>query len=494
MSPVVVATGALPGAVAPEVAHAPLGLAAAVCGLDAALEAFDRVDLGSVTGGELAEAAVALHAVANRLAAVDGQVVGRFSGSGHWALDGARTVRGWLRVRTSAGEGTITGRTAVARAMERHPLLAARLVSGEVSSEHLLALASVHGRWPTLRPVLDAAEQVIADYAVGRPPAELRRFLHELVLRAAPDAVDAAEGRRLTEQAHCHVTSLPDGWVRVAALLPPDLGARFVAALAAAARLPVDDSPADATPDDGPVADASASAGSETDSSAADGAAAGGADASGSDDATPEERRPAGQRGLDRLGRLLDVAEAGFGDRRLPNVRGSRPVVQVTVDLQTISALRGATGLEPAALTSPGGVAPFPVGAEAARRLGCDAAIRRLVVDPAGLVLDVGRTSRVIGGALRAAVHHRDRNRCRWPGCRDPIDEVHHVVHWAHGGATDRSNLLGVCWWHHHVVHERGWRMSGDADVEVTLHNPAGRAPFTSPVPGRRAATGPPPF
>lgn len=34
---------------------------------------------------------------------------------------------------------------------------------------------------------------------------------------------------------------------------------------------------------------------------------------------------------------------------------------------------------------------------------------------------------------------------------------------------------MGVCWHHHHLLHEGGWTASGDADAELVLTSPLGR-------------------
>ena len=92
-----------------------------------------------------------------------------------------------------------------------------------------------------------------------------------------------------------------------------------------------------------------------------------------------------------------------------------------------------------------------------ARRLACDASIRRVVMASPSEPLDVGRRTPVIPPAMRRAVIVRDRY-CRFPGCDRPHTwcEAHHVVHWADGGPTALQNLLLLCRRHHHMVHERG--------------------------------------
>ncbi|GGI09175.1 HNH endonuclease [Egicoccus halophilus] len=54
----------------------------------------------------------------------------------------------------------------------------------------------------------------------------------------------------------------------------------------------------------------------------------------------------------------------------------------------------------------------------------------------------------------------RDAGRCRFPGCVSRRNlHVHHVLHWADGGPTERANLVTLCAFHHrhlHRLHDRG--------------------------------------
>jgi hypothetical protein len=49
------------------------------------------------------------------------------------------------------------------------------------------------------------------------------------------------------------------------------------------------------------------------------------------------------------------------------------------------------------------------------------------------------------------------------------------MQHWTRDGPTDASNLIGVCWHHHHLLHEGGWNANGNADGHITLIGPHGR-------------------
>jgi hypothetical protein len=176
--------------------------------------------------------------------------------------------------------------------------------------------------------------------------------------------------------------------------------------------------------------------------------------------------RPCGEGDRSRERRFADalVELAGYtlDSGVLPQHAGQRPHLQVTATLATVQGREGA----PAAELDLGG----PIAAETARRLGCDAAVTRVVFGADSAVLDVGRATRVPATATRRAVQVRDRG-CVWPGCHRPASwgEVHHLRHWAQGGSTDVANLVMICRAHHWKVHEGGWRLIRADDGVLAL-------------------------
>jgi Domain of unknown function (DUF222) len=100
------------------------------------------------------------------------------------------------------------------------------------------------------------------------------------------------------------------------------------------------------------------------------------------------------------------------------------------------------------------------------QRLLCDSTVSRVVMGPDSLPLDVGRSRRTIPPAIRRAVIARDGG-CRFPNCNRPPGwcQIHHVVHWLEGGLTAVCNLVPFCDHHHHVVHQRGWRVTFDGST-----------------------------
>ncbi|MCP3977078.1 MAG: DUF222 domain-containing protein [bacterium] len=95
-------------------------------------------------------------------------------------------------------------------------------------------------------------------------------------------------------------------------------------------------------------------------------------------------------------------------------------------------------------------------------RIACDAEVCRIVFGPDSQILDVGRKQRLFTEPQRRAIIARDRH-CRFPGCdRSPRwADVHHLKHWLHGGKTEVDNGILLCRFHHTLVHEAGWTLSG---------------------------------
>jgi hypothetical protein len=112
---------------------------------------------------------------------------------------------------------------------------------------------------------------------------------------------------------------------------------------------------------------------------------------------------------------------------------------------------------------------------EAIRRLACDSRIE-WVLEQDGRPMGIGRRGRAARGALRRLVRHRDRGRCRFPGCgRRGKLASHHLRHWADGGPTTLDNLLTLCGAHHRLVHEGGWRTSGEPGGDLRFVDRRGR-------------------
>jgi hypothetical protein len=123
-----------------------------------------------------------------------------------------------------------------------------------------------------------------------------------------------------------------------------------------------------------------------------------------------------------------------------------------------------------------------PVSAAAVRRITCFAGVQRIILNPDGVPLNVGREHRTVTPAQFTALIIRDGG-CAFPGCtRDPGWCVaHHIIHWADGGDTDLDNLVLLCSYHHTVVHHRGWTVKTAADRLPDFIPPAWVDPEQAP-------------
>jgi hypothetical protein len=109
-----------------------------------------------------------------------------------------------------------------------------------------------------------------------------------------------------------------------------------------------------------------------------------------------------------------------------------------------------------------------------------------LVDDDNGEPLNVGRKTRAIPLPMQRALRARDRG-CRFPGCTHTrFTEGHHVEHWADGGETKLTNLITLCHFHHHLLHEGGFRVERTDDGIFVCRQPDGRALIDRRQPGRR--------
>jgi Domain of unknown function (DUF222)/HNH endonuclease len=403
----------------------------------------------------------------------------------------APSTAGWLRARLRLGAGAASTAVRTARALFRGPLAgtAQALVEGEISVAHAAVLAA--GTHDLDAPTTTKAEPVLVAAARRLDPPRLRRVMAHLQQVADPDGADRQAERRHGRRGLWLAPTF-EGMVAVNGLLEAEAGQTLLAALEPLARP----------------------------TSAAD-------------------ERSGAQRQADAL---AEVARRQLEGGRLPQSGGVRPQLLVTVDLDTLlgrASVGGEVGgigpLDPEACrrlacdsavtrvlvtrqrsdqhgpdhhigqhgphhrprgTEGSGAAdaaesgwpagPSDLPQDLATRLGAAAALLPPVLGGAPTQpLEVGRASRVVQAAQRAALVVRDGG-CGFPGCDRPQAwcEAHHLQHWLHGGPTDLSNLALLCRAHHRAVHEGGWRLARDPDGRLAAtppqRRPRSRRPHTA--------------
>ncbi len=183
-----------------------------------------------------------------------------------------------------------------------------------------------------------------------------------------------------------------------------------------------------------------------------------------------DDERTRGQRNADAL-----VTMARFALSHLEQPVGTRkrpPKIDVLVPYETLTTRSGLSWLDGDIIT-----------AESARRLACDAGVHRLITHAGSAVIDYGRQTRAVPEPLWRVLVDRDCG-CRFPGCEVPGEmcDAHHAEHWADGGETAADNLVVLCWFHHHLLHEQHWSLEPLGAGHFVLRNSQGDfRTFSSP-------------
>lgn len=154
--------------------------------------------------------------------------------------------------------------------------------------------------------------------------------------------------------------------------------------------------------------------------------------------------------------RRADAAAAVFlaGAQAPGDGRGPLPTLDVVIDEMTAEAIVTGGRLDPARYadmichTQNGD----PIDCSEAASLALWANIRRVVRDAAGVVIDMGRRSRLFTGSARDAVLLLT-DRCLWPGCDHPVRscQADHSLGWKAHGNTVPWNGGPLCGAHNRL-------------------------------------------
>jgi hypothetical protein len=340
-----------------------------------------------------------LRSLEERVAAEVVRSVGECDATAVYEADTALGPVSWLAWKGSMPRSTAAKLLRTARLARDHHRTGEALAAGEITVEHVEALAGAARRRADLyaeheETLLEAAKTVeVLDF-----PSVTRRWalLADDVL-AREDAAFAFERRGITLSPTMH------GSV-VSGFLDPEAAATVNRALEAS------------QPPDG-----------------------------------PEDVRSRAQRNADALVLMSQQRLGG----ELPE---SRPVAGIDA-VVTYGVLAGRAITELVGLRCD--IEGFgPIARVTAERLACDCALGRIVVKGTSEILDVGRRTRTIPRSLRRAIRLRDEH-CQYPGCRAPAAwcDVHHLVHWLLGGETNPENCALLCRRHHVACHEGGWKL-----------------------------------
>jgi hypothetical protein len=334
------------------------------------------------------------------------ELVAEFDRREAWGSWGCRSCAEWVAWQCALTTRAAREHVRVARRLEELPRIHEEFASGRLSYSKVRALTRV------AEPESEEDLLELARYATA---SQLERIVRGLRHVTTEEAAERQESRYLVTWWE------EDGSLCVRAQLPPEEGAVFLRALDAAH---------DRIREGHEQSYRGGSAEPRT---------------------TPiEQPIPANHTHADAL---VEMAAGSVVARGSPD----RYEVMVHVDTDVLSHdARGQVRIDDGPALAP----------ETARRLACDASVIP-IIERGGEALSVGRRSRVIPLSLRRAVAARDGG-CRFPGCEHRrFLDAHHIVHWAHGGPTDKENLIMLCRHHHRLVHEGRVLVSGNADEMV---------------------------
>lgn len=314
----------------------------------------------------------------------------------------------------------------------RHPEVSEALRAGRLGPESAALITRELDKSAARVPseARAAAETMMVKLACGLDPTGARRLppvsvdylateIRTLGAAIDPDGALPREERAVQKRAAWVRPVNDDGLMPFGGLLDPVIGTMLLSLLEAWRRSP-----------------------RFVDASAADGDATLDADLR-----TPDQRRH------DALAEILLASAAADS---APQLNG-RPV-SVLVTVAAID-LERPDGLDSDPIGTLAG-SPVPLSRRRVEQLIDANGYRVVTLDPHGAVTGIGSPERCFTANQTLAIAARDGFRCSTPGCTTPHTalQVHHVMPWRDGGATNTSNGILLCYWHHRRVDDGPWK------------------------------------
>ena len=341
---------------------------------------------------------------------------------GSFYARGFRSPTDWLLVTTRESVGHCKQTITLADRIQHMAIIKRVFASGDLAESSLRLLTDA---WdPAIADVFARDEEMLCGWATTLPNRDLKMVLDVWRMHADPDRESRTAAERFDARA-LHLSSLLDGVGRLDGTLDPEGLALVREAIRLYAR------PAEA------------------------------------------ETRTAAQRRADALVTIARMAIERFTPA--PGERRRKPKVIATIDYDDLARGRsgGTIDTDHDRIAAP---------AESIRRMACDCNVHRYIANPLGTVIDYGRAQRVVTDSLFDTLMIRDHG-CRWAGCGIPAGgcDAHHATHWLDHGETEPDNLILLCWYHHHLLHEQHWSIEPLGGGHFTLHDPRGSTQILRP-------------
>ncbi len=431
-----------------ELRGAVAGVDAAVAGAAGVLAEVDVVEEWAtvsrfVAADDAVELLRGLETAARRLAALQARLLGQVERAGLHHVDGHSSVRNFARHVCGLSNPTATGRAKTMRMLNDLPQVAAAVEAGRVGVDHAQLLGRVHAN-PRVRDAMAEAESWLVTQATGLPYREF-----ELVVR---------QWERLTDEDGPEPVNTRNHDNRTASLIQDhfDLSWTLTGSYGAFQGAAMRD-----------IFDHYLEAETLTDWDKA--RAEHGDHACAADLA-----RTDGQRRADALWQIFHNAASSP-----PGSAGPRFVHNIVWDAATFEEClaRLDSQYEQQPLTIDGyrcetldGAQLEPIEAVTTALV---SEIRRVVVNAAGVTIDLGHARRFTGNARHAVL--LSNTTCIWPGCHMPATSCHidHVWDHARGGPTNPVNGAVMCAKHNHHK-QTGYSVHRDQTGTWHLYRPTG--------------------
>ncbi|HEX9683756.1 MAG TPA: DUF222 domain-containing protein [Acidimicrobiales bacterium] len=434
----------------------------AVGALTDAVTDLQALDLEGLSAEEAMALTRAVEVVRRRLDAGTDRLAGHLDETAKHLVDGHRTAKAALGHLGRLSGAEAFGRVRTARMLRALPAVAAAYERGELPTAFVRAVARMAAN-PRVGPLLDEViDKVIADLAAEADHTTLLGWLRDFENLADADGAEQRTDRCHRRRAASLNQNPIDGGWELRAGCGALQGASMAEVLAAYETAEWEADRAEAVAMYGP-------------------------------DATPDQfpRTPA-QRRMDALHQIFRRAAATPADAQSPE-----PIVNIVIDHTTLEVelarLAGHPTAHPTAHPTPrpdpervdericrtvDGRPLHPSDAVAALLVGH---VRRVVIDAASTVIDLGRKRRCFTGSskdaarLQAAIRDRSGLRCFWSACGAPPHrhQTDHHDPWRGGGPTDIANSDIGCPYHNRLK-ETGYRPVRQPDGTYQLVRPDG--------------------
>ena len=405
---------------------------------------------------ELLGTVAGLERLRSVLDAVELAVVAEIDATGAAASEGWASTKDFVTAASGGRKGNGRATVALARAVTGdRAVTGAALGSGTISRAQAEVVIDAIDRLPVNPGLRNAAEQLLLEEARTHDATDLGRRSRYVTDRLDPDGTDRRDEQALAREdraAHLgrYLSISEDG---IGGVRLTGRGTIEDAAWIKTTLYPLAAPHPSSAPGSCGGTPGTADAGTGTGTAGTAGGDRAGA--CGVADCAHDGRDPR-EHGTRMWDALVEATRLLAGTTVLPESHGAKPRITITLDYQTLVDGLGTCVLDTGQ----------PLSAAAVRTLACDADILPVVLGTQSQLLDLGRTTRLVTHTLWHALVTRDRH-CAFPGCtRPPIAcDAHHIVHWAHGGATALHNLVLLCRTHHTLIHTTPW------DVRLHPHD-----------------------